>query len=191
MATKISYRITGLDCAEEVSLLKSTIGDLPGVKDLSFDILNAKMTVSFDENLVSSKSIEDKVAEAGMSAHEWKKRRPSSKAPRFGLKNSRSALTSLSGALTALAFLFHSYNDGFLAAIGDGHAVLPLAVKALYSVGAAAGIWLTLPKAWLSLKRRSPDMNLLMTLAVLGELAIGQWFEASTVAFLFAFSVSL
>ena len=46
-----------------------------------------------------------------------------------------------------------------------------------------------LPKAWYALRTLRPDMNLLMVVAVLGAIAIGERFEATTVACLFALSL--
>jgi len=43
-----------------------------------------------------------------------------------------------------------------------------------------------LGKAWVSLKNRLLDMNVLMTLAVIGALLIGEWIEAAAVVVLFA-----
>jgi Cd2+/Zn2+-exporting ATPase len=47
------------------------------------------------------------------------------------------------------------------------------------------------PKAWQSLVSQRPDMNLLMTVAVIGAAAIGEWSEGATVAFLFSLSLLL
>ena len=43
-------------------------------------------------------------------------------------------------------------------------------------------------KAWLSLKRRSLDIHVLMVVAVAGAMAIGEWAEGATVVWLFAVS---
>jgi len=66
-----------------------------------------------------------------------------------------------------------------------------VAVKALYATASVLAAWFILPKAWYSAKTLRPDMNLLMTIAVVGGIAIGEWFEAATVAFLFSVSLTL
>ena len=44
-----TYRIRGMCCAEEVGLLKGELGPLVGgAENLSFDLLNGKLTVIFN-----------------------------------------------------------------------------------------------------------------------------------------------
>ena len=43
--TKIAFKVVGLDCAEEISILKRALGKRSGITDIAFDILNAKMTI--------------------------------------------------------------------------------------------------------------------------------------------------
>jgi Cd2+/Zn2+-exporting ATPase len=74
--------------------------------------------------------------------------------------------------------------------LGDAHEI-PLAARLVYALGIVAGLFTVAPKAWLAVRRLRPDMNLLMTIAVAGAILIGEWFEAATVSFLFAFSLAL
>lgn len=50
------------------------------------------------------------------------------------------------------------------------------------------GGWLVFPKAYGSLKRKTLDMNVLMTVAVIGAVCIGEMAEAAAVVFLFSLS---
>lgn len=45
----MTFKIEGLDCVEEVSILKSEIGPLVGGDDkLAFDVINGRMTISLE-----------------------------------------------------------------------------------------------------------------------------------------------
>src|SRR4030042_4159738 len=62
------YRISGVDCAEEVTALKGTVGKLPGVGDPDFNLIDGTMTVQFDAGQVNEVSILDAVRRAGLEA---------------------------------------------------------------------------------------------------------------------------
>ncbi len=56
------------------------------------------------------------------------------------------------------------------------------------SIGIVAGAWFIFPKAIRSITKISLDMNVLMSVAVIGAAYINEWTEAATVVFLFSFS---
>ena len=43
-----------MDCAEEVALLRRELNDLPGIVDLKFDVMQAKMSVEFDPKKIGT-----------------------------------------------------------------------------------------------------------------------------------------
>lgn len=191
------FKIHGMDCAEEVAVLKREVGPLAGGEDrLAFDILNGRMTVVLASPGVSADAIRQAVSRTGMRADTWRDG-PARVGDRgFWQSRGRNVLTAVSGVLTALGFFVHvGMSGGFQAGFGSegmGEAqAVPLAARAFYGLGILAGAWYVIPKAWFAARRLRPDMNLLMTIAVLGAVVIGEWFEASTVAFLFALSLAL
>src|SRR5439155_25462152 len=108
----------------------------------------------------------------------------------------RMALPAASGLFTLAGFLTHAALAGSLRAAlgaeaaGAAHHV-PVAARLLYGLAILAGTWSVLPKALFAARRLRPDMNLLMVVAVAGAVALGDWLEAATVAFLFALSLAL
>ena len=187
----IAYKIHGMDCAEEVATLKKELGPMPGVQDLGFDILNAKMTVNFDSATIKPDDLQAAVKRTGMRAEPWSDNKLALRPPTFWEQRGRTLLTTASAILLALGFVVHTMISGVKAAVTEGQAGPPLAVILLYAGAMICGVWFVAPKAWFSLRRFRPDMNLLMVVAALGATVIGQWFEAATVAFLFALSILL
>jgi Cd2+/Zn2+-exporting ATPase len=192
-AAPLTFKVHGLDCAEEVAILKREIGPLAGGEDrLQFDVLNARMFVAAE---VDAAAVIERVRQTGMRAElVVDGAAPRSAGP--GGNRVRNALTAVSGLLTLAGFLLHAWLDGgFAEAIGSegmGHAHnVPWPVRAVYAVGIICGVWYVLPKAGFALRRLRPDMNLLMVIALTGALLIGEWFEAATVSFLFALSLAL
>jgi Zn2+/Cd2+-exporting ATPase len=194
LSRRIDFRIQGLDCSEEVAILRREVGGKPGIIDLEFDVVNARMTVEFDPDALPASEIVAAVESVGMKAAPWERRPALDNEPFWG-RHGRLIMTSASGALLLAAFVTHWKLQGSLigAFAGGYHAlhVFPLPVKLLYLGSIMGGAWYVFPKAFLSARRLRPDMNFLMVAAITGAIAIGELFEASTVAFLFSLSLLL
>lgn len=64
-----TYKVRGLDCAEEVAMLKKAVGPLVGgAERLAFDIWNGRMTIADNENEIDDAAVLGAVAATGMSA---------------------------------------------------------------------------------------------------------------------------
>lgn len=194
---KATYHVAGLDCIEEVSALRRTVGRLAGVADLEFNLMKGTFQVVFEKGplpddvilaAIKSAGFEGAPASAGGS--------PGQADGSCWQRHGRLVMCSCSGLLTLAGFLTHALaHDGFLHALAGNEAGpdhnFPLVSILLYVAAAVTGGYYVFPKALLAARRLRPDMNLLMTLAAIGAMGIGEWFEAATVTFLFALSLLL
>ncbi len=194
--TRLVFKVHGMDCADEVAVLKREVGPLVGGEErLLFDLLAGRMTAE-PVGTVDPVSIQEAVARTGMQAIPWEEG-SSTMAWAGSRQRIQGVLAVISGLLTLVGFAVHAWLAGGVeAALGDEgvvglpHAV-PLGVRAIYVAAMLAGGWLIVPKALRAARRLRPDMKLLMTVAVAGAMGIGEWFEAATVTFLFALSLWL
>lgn len=194
-----AYHVRGLDCAEEMAALRATVGRLPGVTDLSFDLLDGTMRLEADPSVVNDPAVLAAVREARLEAV----RIPpggavNSRGPKqtFWAEHGRLLACAGSAVFTAAAFLVHAvWHGGLRHALAAGEEVpphiYPLPVILLYGLAVVIGGWFIAPKAWSAIRQRRADMNLLMTIAVLGAIGIGQWFEAASVTALFSLALWL
>ena len=191
-----SYRIRGMDCAEEVAVLRRELGPLVGGdQHLGFNVLEGRLIVRDGAKAIAPDDIVRAVRRTGMRAEPWEQGKPEAKSG-FVAQHGRSLVAAVSAASLAVGFAFHAFSvGGVVAALGsEGLGVAhstPLGARVAYGLAIVAGLLLVLPKAFHALRRLRPDMNLLMTIAVVGALGIDEWLEAATVSFLFAVSLWL
>ena len=191
--------------------MKRAVGPVAGGADrLDFDLLQSRIGVDLPTGTTPEQVI-DAVQRTGMRAERWEPSVPVPVRESFRTRWGRSALTLASGVSTGLALVVQvsragSLRDAFatsdpglielLRQAVSNPTVFAIAIQnapqvPLYLVAVILGVWPFLPKAWHAVRAIRPDMNLLMTVAALGAVAIGEWLEAATVAFLFAVSLAL
>jgi Cd2+/Zn2+-exporting ATPase len=163
------FRIDGMDCQEEVAILERRLKHLAGLEAMSADVIGQRLLIKYDAARLSTSAIADAVAGTGMRA--WLEH----EAPRF-VPGSRLRVWLLLASGAALAV-------GLAAGwFGAPRWVAMMAYAAAVLTGGAQ----LAPRAAASVRARSIDIHILMTVAILGALAIGEWSEAATVVFLFA-----
>lgn len=173
---KTVLRITGMDCGDCAAKLEKKIAVLPGVRAATINFGAGKMTVEHD---IDDAAILHAITLAGYRAEKEEKtlRQPAIKP--MWWRNTRTLATLSSGILLAVA-------------TGMGWLEMPeRIVVGLYALTAITGGFHAAIRGLYSLRSFSLDMNFLMTAAIIGAAAIGQWSEAATVAFLFSFGNAL
>ncbi len=168
-----TFRVEGMDCHEEVALISRRLKRLSGLEAFSADVIAGRLHVQYDAARLTAGSISAAVADTGMRA--W-------------LEHEEPHLSSTSQ--TRFLVLIAS-GVSLAAAIVAGWLGWPIASRVLALATVAAGGAYPASRAWRALRYSALDMNVLMTIAVVGAIAIGQWSEAATVVFLFALAQHL
>jgi Cd2+/Zn2+-exporting ATPase len=166
------FKIDGMDCREEVAILERRLKPLPGLEDLTADLVGQRLRVRYDAAKLSTTAIVEAVAQTGMRA--WLEHEVP--VGHTAAATTRQALVIASGAALAAGLLFEFFNAQF-----------PLA-RGCYLLSILMGGIYTARRAWAATRVMSLDINVLMLVAVVGAIVIGEWSEGATVTFLFAFA---
>lgn len=174
--------IDGLDCADCASKLEKGIIRIKGIMDAKVHFASAKMKVSYDPLLLQPADIVKKVGDFGYQAAMLNASGKQQGLDKEGnqektawWKNNKAQMTIASGLLL------------FIASIMDWIGANQSIVIPLYAATAILGGYHAGKSGLYGLRSLCLDMNFLMTVAVIGAAAIGEWSEGATVAFLFAF----
>lgn len=166
-STKNSFKVSGMDCADEVSAIDHAFR-LEGILKVEANIMNESVTVYHTDSF-SRDNIKQLIQKAGVRVVE-------DVSTSFVESNSTRMYLVGSSGLTLGAGLLLDWID------------LPYnwLVLSFYFVSIALGGSLICPKAWRSALKFNLDMNILMSVAVVGAVFIKEYSEAASVVFLFS-----
>ncbi|KAI4344443.1 hypothetical protein L6164_011672 [Bauhinia variegata] len=161
---KSYFDVVGLCCSSEVPLIENIMKPLDGIKEVSVIVPSRTVIVIHDSELISQtqivKALNQARLEANIRVHGDEKQK----------KKWPSPYAMASGLFLLASLLKYVY--------------LPLQYLALGAV--AAGFFPMMLKAITSAWNRRIDINILMIIAVVGTIAMGDYLEAGTVVFLFS-----
>ena len=179
-AVRTELRIEGMDCAGCVLTIERRVERLDGVFEAAGSPTSRSLTIEFDPERIELGAIRQEIQSLGYTALEP---RPMMLTDIGTWRSRRAALTYVSGGLLLGALAVEAWR-----AWATRPSAPPLSVLAavLFLLAAAVGGWNFFPKALGSIRRRILDMNFLMTVAIIGAVAIGKYLEAASIAFLFS-----
>jgi Cd2+/Zn2+-exporting ATPase len=167
-AERTVVRVEGMDCASCAATVEKRVGQLPGVHRATVNFAAGRLDAEHDPGL-ALQEIEKAVKDAG-----------------YGVSRAEEAArTPFWRTLRAVAV----FASGLLFALGLalGLASAPeVARVGAYLVAIAVGGLPIFRAAIAGVRARHLDMNVLMSVATVGAVGIGQWAEAASVMVLFA-----
>lgn len=190
----LTIDVHGLDCPSEVKIIRDALRPLLDDEQIRFDLLNAHVFLALKKDDPEPDRFVQAINNAGLKAticsgHDSKVNTTLTTGERI-----EQLVFVSSGLLLLLAFVLQ------LILLGPSPRALltfwttsehPLPVSAMLIAAAFLGMSLALPKAWSALRNFRADMHLLMSIAVVGALILGEFTEGAMVAFLFAVSLRL
>ncbi len=174
-ATTMVFRLKGLDCADCAAKLEKKLSAQPWVQEAVVNFGAAKCTVRHTGTAADVIRI---VAESGYGAEPVGGEQTAREQP-FLEKHVKTILTAIS-----VVFLGSGLMLSFFA-------TQEKTVNIFYLLAILTGGYFVARNAFYSLKTFSLDMNVLMTIAVLGAAAIGEWLEGGLVVALFSIGNTL
>lgn len=172
---KTTYRIHGMDCGDCANTLQKRLSSVRGVKEVDVSFATAKMSIVYDgeeERLLRA------VKQAGFMAE--RQEAHSDEHHSFWVSYPKVVTTIASGVLFLLAWLLAQFD------VIEG-----VIVSALYGAAIFIGGYRIAMIGITGLRSRTIGIELLMSIAVVGAMFIGEWAEGAAVIFLFSIGETL
>ena len=168
------FRLVGLDCPDCSDKLVIRARSWRGVEAATVDFTSAHLRIGYEPTLTSAEELAAALEAAGYAVELVDDAAVAGRAGRQSWLRRGDVATVASGLLIAVAW--------GLAFVGAAE-VLTIAC---YALAILVGGGMIFRRALSSVRARSLDMNVLMTVAVIGAAGIGEWAEGAAVVFLFS-----
>ena len=192
--TTTRFHVPSMDCPTEKDIIANRLGRLDGISGIDFDLLDRIVTV---QHTSESAGIEAALREIGMKPSKIEGRssiktrkvgddeccsHDHAGAARAGREQAQSSFPS---KIVRLALAGAAAVAAEMVGWSVGSETNPL-VAALALASMAVCGWPMVRKGFVAITTLTLNINFLMTIAVIGAIAIGEWPEAAMVTFLYA-----
>jgi Cd2+/Zn2+-exporting ATPase len=204
-AKRLQVKVNGMDCGSCAKTIEVGLQQILGVSDVSVNFATERLQLSYDPQQVSEKTIYDQIISLGYTvehsrdanpydydhdhdhshnhtpAHSVPKPTQNTAATnwKFWLSNRRGQSVILAGIGLVLGLLAQ-------------YLALPIFLaRAFYGISIVIAGYPIARAGLFELRLRRADMNLLMTISVVGAVILGDWFEGALVVFLFSLGTTL
>lgn len=182
-STTVCYRVSDMDCPGCVAKIRGHLAKVDGVLAVEGSPVARTLKVSLDPRHTSGERIREAVGRLGYDARpqdDGDREEPGASTWRG--RQARIAYASM--VLFAAGMLARGLGlDAVVATLPLHDLRIP---GLLFVASALVGGWNFFPKGVRAARALALDMNFLMTVAIFGALAIGEYVEAAAIAFLFA-----
>ena len=179
-----TFTVRGMAAGQNGPVIEAAVGELPGVLSAKVGYASEQLVVEYDDHDFELSRVASALRGLGFSLEE-----PRSEPP--GAAHDHAHGGGLASALEVPLAI----TSGVLVAVGwfssrlGWQASFPPTI--LYVLAAITGGLFTARDAVSAARRRRLDIEILMFLAAVGAAALGAWFEAALLLFLFAFGHAL
>ena len=172
-----TFHVPDMDCPQELKLIQKGLETLPGIDQLKPDYLGRELRIQYDSQQTDPERMGNKLAEIGFP--------PSGDSAEQTVRTTNWSALLRGSPTTLLAGVLW-----ILAAVSTAHPAVPKWCLPTFSAATVlvAGR-LVVRKGLRSIRLRQLDMHALITLAMIGAMATGEWLEAATVMVLFRVSL--
>jgi Zn2+/Cd2+-exporting ATPase len=169
----VEILVPEMDCAEEVRMIKNKIGSFDGILEMNFYPVNRKVKFVIDRSRILPEKITRAITDIGMKATIVKSGK---------MEKELSPVKTITPLVVSVILFFTALIIDFVPALE----MIADSAPVFFALSIIFGGTLTFRRALYSALHRTYDMNLLMSIAVIGAVILGEWVEAAIIVILFA-----